>query len=61
MRKIKLTVHTGYVGADHEDYTGLPEDWDDWSEHEQDKFLEEERLEFLYSCCESYAEVVDDE
>lgn len=52
-RKIKVTVYSGFVGANHIVFHDLPEDWDEMSEQEQNSYLDElavherdERIEF---------------
>lgn len=57
MRKLKIEVHTGFVGATHEDEVGLPDDWDELSEHEQEDFIDECVQEIINDRIDGYAYV----
>ena len=59
-RMIKVYVGTGWANGDHVDYWELPDGWDDMSEKEQEETLNEYSLDYLYDCCEHYAEVVEE-
>lgn len=60
-RKIRVTIYTGFVGANHVIDHDLPDDWDELSEEEKnaelDAFAEAERD----SRIEFGAEVIDDD
>ena len=59
-RVIKLNVSTGWANCDHNEDLELPDDWDDWSEDEQNKFLNDVAVGFLFECCECSAWVEDE-
>lgn len=57
-RRIKCWVNTGFAVANKYEYLPLPDDWDAWSEEEQDEHLEAMASEFLCNCIQSGACVV---
>lgn len=59
MPKIRKWIHTGYVGANHEDIEELPDDWDSLTEEERAKVLDEVANEYLCDRIDFGAEVVD--
>jgi hypothetical protein len=60
-KQIKITVSTGWAYGDHVEYWELPENWDDFSDKEKGKHLNECALAYLHEVCDSYAEVVDED
>jgi hypothetical protein len=58
---IKVQVSTGWANGDHTDYWELPNGWDEMSEKEQEDFLAECGQDYLFECCEGYADVVEEE
>ena len=60
-RQIKTVVNTGWANCDHTQTEELPDNWDEWSEKEQDEFLNEIAVEFLHNCCEAAAWVEESE
>jgi hypothetical protein len=59
-KKIRLYVDTGFAGCRHEDFQDLPDDWEEMSEEEHQKYLDEEAAVFLQNCISFGAYVVDD-
>jgi hypothetical protein len=59
-RKIKITVDTGFAGAEHEDECELPDDWDAMPEDERQDFLAECCADAIANFIDAYAEVVND-
>ena len=60
-RIIKVNVGTGWANGDYNDEVALPDNWDDWTEKEQDDFLSECATDLLYNSCECAAWVEDTE
>jgi len=60
-KQIKLIVKTGYANAQHTDYIELPDGWEEWSDDDQEVYLQELADDFLYNCCECWAGVVEEE
>jgi len=56
---IKLHVSTGWANGDHKEEMELPDNWDEMTEDDQEKFLNEVAMEYLHECCESAAWVDD--
>ena len=61
MKCLKLVVSTGWANGDHVDYQELPDDWDEMSAEEQRNFIDDCARDYLFECCESYGEIVDEE
>lgn len=60
-KMIKTVVNTGWASGDHVDYHELPINWDDFTEDEKQKHLDELATDELHETCEAYAKVVDEE
>ena len=58
---IKLYVSTGWANGDHKKDVELPENWDNFTDDEKEKFLNEVAMDYLHECCEATAWVEDDE
>lgn len=58
--KIKLHVSTGLVNGDHVDYACLPENWNDFTEGEKEKFINDCAIEFLHECCKCSGYLVEE-
>jgi len=56
---IKVNVSTGWANGDHNDEWDLPDNWEDYSEKEKERFLNDCALEYLHECCECSARVDD--
>ena len=61
MKKIKLTVSTGWANGDHVDYVDLPIHWDQLSDKGKEDWIHEAAGEYLHECCESFGELIEDE
>lgn len=59
--KIKLHVSTGWANGDHVDYQELPENWDEFTEDEKQKFIDECATDYLHECCEAAGWLVEDD
>lgn len=60
-RRIRVTCEVNFAGCDIEDaYHDLPDDWDEMSEREQEKYLTELAVEELSNHASSGACVVDE-
>jgi hypothetical protein len=59
-RKIRVWYNSGWVGAHESDWEDLPEDWDDWSESEQEDYLDTAGRDMMQSRADYGAEVIDD-
>ena len=59
VKRIKVHVDTGFVNASHTDYWELPENWDEMTEKEKEKELDESAKDYKNEVIESYAEVVE--
>jgi len=60
-KQIKVTVDTGWANGDHVDYWDLPENWDSLTDKEKEKHLDDCANDFLHECCDSFAELVDED
>lgn len=61
MSIIKLTVETGYVNGDHIDYCDTPDNWDNYTENEKERYMNDAANEYLHEVCQAYGEVVEEE
>jgi len=59
--KIKVTVNTGFVGADHVDYYELPPNWENLNEDERHTLMDTYAQEYMQETIESYGELVEDD
>lgn len=59
-RRIKVYLSIGYQTATHTDYLDLPDGWDEMTEEEREKELDEIATDFRDNLTEFSAEVVDD-
>jgi len=60
-KQIKITVGTGWANGEHVDYWDLPENWDKFTDKEKENYLDACANDFLHECCDSHAEVVEEE
>ena len=59
--KIRLCVETGFAGCEHVDFQDLPDDWEEMTEAEQNKYLDEAASDFMANHISYGAFVVDDD
>ena len=59
--KIRMIVETGFAGCSHVDFQELPDDWDQMTEKEQEKYLEEAAQDHMANHISFSAYVVDDD
>ncbi len=59
MKRIEMTVDTGWANGGHVDYCELPESWDEMTEEQQEEHLAMCAHDYLLECCSSEAQVVE--
>ena len=60
-RRIKIVVETGYVNCDHIDYMEIPDNFDEWTDEEKEKLLNDLALDLLHEQVSCRAFVEDDQ
>ena len=60
MKRIQITVSTGWANGDHVDYCDLPIHWEKLNDEEKEEWIQEAAEEYLHQCCDAFGEVVDD-